>query len=322
MWRYVGRFTMNLKESIDNVISHLTDEYSISTILLKSQVIAHQLHNKEFSKWIECEQNGYDDDTIPNYRKIQCQLVAHIFVPNQGEQDHDFQIDFIKDPNIRKCLRKMSLGYSLSKIETLKSNNIADEQDNSIRMEVPAPFFKHIKPLFRQDVEIYNLYQTVTLSDALALISIFKSKLLDFFLNLDDSIGENLDINKMDTKSKQTLTQTINASIVNLGLGKIEVNDSNVINGNSNTISISDDKKQEIEKILNDIENLKAQMGDDEKEITEYISDIRKELANSSQQPTVIKKCLRALKSFGIIATNHILLSVIDKIIDTLLYRL
>lgn len=60
-----------MKELINKIIQDLGDEKPISGILLKSQIVASELGNQEFSNWIFPEQNGYTDvKSLPDYRKL------------------------------------------------------------------------------------------------------------------------------------------------------------------------------------------------------------------------------------------------------------
>lgn len=60
-----------MKEFINKIIQDLGDEKPISGILLKSQIVASELGNQEFSNWIFHEQNGYTDvKSLPDYRKL------------------------------------------------------------------------------------------------------------------------------------------------------------------------------------------------------------------------------------------------------------
>ncbi len=47
-----------IKDIIDKIIQDLGDDKPIKGILLKAQIVASQLNNKEFEEWIKSEQNG------------------------------------------------------------------------------------------------------------------------------------------------------------------------------------------------------------------------------------------------------------------------
>jgi len=56
----------NIIQSIQQDI--LNPDRSLATIFLKAKVLAYQLKNDEFKKWIKYESDGYQDpDTLPDY---------------------------------------------------------------------------------------------------------------------------------------------------------------------------------------------------------------------------------------------------------------
>ena len=60
-----------IKDIIDKIIQDLGDDKPIKGILLKAQIVASQLNNKEFEEWIKSEQNGYSDaKNLPDYRVL------------------------------------------------------------------------------------------------------------------------------------------------------------------------------------------------------------------------------------------------------------
>ena len=76
---------MDLKKLIESAITSLSSNCSIETIMLQAQTIAHILKDKNFKSWINCEQNGYnDDDKLPSYRIISCQVKVDVQKPFLG----------------------------------------------------------------------------------------------------------------------------------------------------------------------------------------------------------------------------------------------
>lgn len=60
-----------MKDLINKIIQNLGEAKLIKTILLKAQIIAAKLNNREFEEWIHNEQNGYPTaENIPKYRKL------------------------------------------------------------------------------------------------------------------------------------------------------------------------------------------------------------------------------------------------------------
>lgn len=71
-----------IKDIIDKIIQDLGDDKPIKGILLKAQIVASQLNNKEFEEWIKSEQNGYSDaKNLPDYRVLGAIVKANVFQP-------------------------------------------------------------------------------------------------------------------------------------------------------------------------------------------------------------------------------------------------
>ena len=74
-----------IKDIIDKIIQDLGDDKPIKGILLKTQIVASQLNNKEFEEWIKSEQNGYSDaKNLPDYRVLGAIVKANVFQPYIG----------------------------------------------------------------------------------------------------------------------------------------------------------------------------------------------------------------------------------------------
>lgn len=88
-----------LKSLVDSVISDLTENKSIESILLKTQTISYYLKDYEFSTWIKHELNGYGDDEypLPDYRKINCIVKVDISQPfGRMAKNYPFPCEYIK----------------------------------------------------------------------------------------------------------------------------------------------------------------------------------------------------------------------------------
>lgn len=125
-----------LKSLVDSVISDLTENKSIESILLKTQTISHYLKDEEFSTWIKHELNGYGDDEypLPSYRKINCIVKVDISQPfGRMVKNYQFPCEYIDDEKICERLTHMPVYESLSEIELMMKN---DKHGNDLTMAV------------------------------------------------------------------------------------------------------------------------------------------------------------------------------------------
>ena len=100
------------------------------------------------------------------------------------------------------------------------------------------------------------------------------SRLIDFFLELNDTVLDNeIDFNVMTKKNdiERIVNNTIYAGVVNTGEGSVVISDSTVIGGKDNQVSVSSDVKQQLNAIVSQIEALAQEVDDDRTDIAEAI---------------------------------------------------
>ena len=251
-----------LKSLVDSVISDLTENKSIESILLKTQTISHYLKDEEFTNWIKHEMNGYGDDEypLPGYRKIICIVKVDISQPfGRMVKNYQFPCEYIKDENIRECMTHMPVYESLSEIELMMKDG---KQDNDLTMAVSQYI---VQDYMAKYVEGYILVANkhINMNNIQAVISKFKSLLLTFFLELNDKMNWELNFDVMATKQiiKQIMvTKNINAAVVategsNVSTGSVSVENSHIGN-----VAYSKEQKEFL-SVLEEIEKLVKESG-------------------------------------------------------------
>lgn len=307
---------IDLKKQIESIIEDLANDAPISRILLKAQTIAFYIKDETFTNWIKAEQNGYaSDKNLPEYRKVKCGVKANISIPFRGMYTNmDVPVDAIKNKEIREILSTIIFLEPISEIEEMgKADN-----SNSLRMNVPAFTYSTIRQFYPHG-NVEGAWKFTNTSTATAIISIVKTKLLDFFLNFEQQIDVDVNFDVMANKEKiQTIiNQTIKAGVVNTGNGNVSVSGSEIIGGNDN-INISKDVINKTKEILHQIESIEKKLDEDEQDMAQYIFEIKQELDSKMPQPAIIKRALRALKTLKTIATEKAIEYGIDQIIPLL----
>ena len=307
---------IDLKKQIESIIEDLANDASIARILLKAQTIAFYIKDDTFTRWIKAEQNGYEDiKSIPDYRKVKCGVKANVSIPFRGIFTNMIvPVDAIENKKIRESLSHIIVTEPISEIEEMgKADN-----EKSLRMNVPAFAYNAINQ-FYPNGNIEDAWKFTNPSSASAIISIVKSKLLDFFLNFEQEIDINVNFDVMANKEKiQTIVnQTINAGVVNTGDGSVSINQSEIIRGNKTT-SIPNETCEKIKGLLKQMESLEKKMDNDEQDMAQYIFEIKQELDSKMPQPAIIKRALRALKTLKTIATEKAIEYGIDQLIPLL----
>lgn len=246
-----------LKSLVDSVISDLTENKSIESILLKTQTISHYLKDEEFTTWIKHELNGYGDDEypLPDYRKINCIVKVDISQPfGRMAKNYPFPCEYIKDDKIRERMTHMAVFESLSEIELMMQD---DKHGNDLTMAVPQYIVQNYMAKY---VEGYILVanQHINMNNIQAVISKFKSLLLTFFFELNDKMDWDLNFDVMDTKQiiKQIMiTNNINAAVVATEGSTISTGSVSVENSHIGNVAYSNEQKEFL-SVLKDIEKL------------------------------------------------------------------
>lgn len=252
-----------LKSLVDSVISDLTENKSIESILLKTQTISHYLKDEEFSTWIKHELNGYGDDEypLPDYRKINCIVKVDISQPfGRMAKNYPFPCEYIKDDKIRERMTHMAVFESLSEIELMMKD---DKHGNDLTMAVPQYIVQNYMAKY---VEGYILVanQHINMNNIQAVISKFKSLLLTFFFELNDKMDWELNFDVLATKQiiKQIMvTNNINAAVVATEGSTISTGSVSVENSHIGNVAYSNEQKEflsvleEIEKLVKESDN-------------------------------------------------------------------
>ena len=209
-----------------------------------------------------------------------------------------------------KRLFSMPFHNSLIEIDSFSKEN------GQITSEIIAAMYPKINKYINGD--ILNAKQGVSPSSLISIISTFKSKLLDFFLQLNDKLDINLDLDKIDNKKtiETIMNQTIYAGVVNTGSGEININNSNIINGNDNQISIEKDLKKNLQDLLEKIKSIEITNKDDKQDLEQCINDIQNEIDAQHANPGIIRRALKVLKSIPLVVANKSIEIGIDKLLD------
>lgn len=251
-----------LKSLVDSVISDLTENKSIESILLKTQTISHYLKDEEFSTWIKHELNGYGDDEypLPDYRKINCIVKVDISQPfGRMAKNYPFPCEYIKDDKIRERMTHMAVFESLSEIELMMKD---DKHGNDLTIAVPQYIVQNYMEKY---VEGYILVanQHINMNNIQAVISKFKSLLLTFFLELNDKMNWELNFDVMATKQiiKQIMvTNNINAAVVATEGSTVSTGAVSVENSHIGNVAYSNEQKEFL-SVLEEIEKLVKESG-------------------------------------------------------------
>lgn len=170
---------------------------------------------------------------------------------------------------------------------------------------LPAFLYAKVKEsLYQGTVENASVHFSA--SATLGIINIFKSKLLDFFLRLDDEINEGLDFSQLtDVQRKVTQimnnTYNINAAVANTGSGAVTATNINA----SNFSIVSEEQKNKINELVAELEQ-KSQKYNNE-DLKSAIDSVKNEIAKPSWDKRLLRMAFNAINGIATgIAANQL----------------
>lgn len=306
----------NLKSLIDSVIIDLSENKSIEEILLKVQTISFYMKDDEFSSWIKHEQNGYGNDEypLPDYRKVNC--VVKIDVSQYGSMAKNmmFPCEVINDDKICERLTHMPVFESLNEIEQMASNKNAG---NDLIMAVPWYIVQtYMEPCINGNVLVAN--QHINMSTIQAVVSQFKSKLLAFFLELNEKMDWSIDFDALANKDviKQIMvTNNINAAVVATDGSSITTGDVKVENSQIGNVAYSESQKEFL-ALINDIEKLISNVANND--LKDSLELVKVESKKPSWNKKLMSMGLNAMKGVANGLVVEGLMELVDKGISLL----
>ncbi len=208
---------------IKDLIADLAhDKITLSQALTRSKIIAHQINNDNFIKWLINELSGYDNiEYCPSYRVTEAETVAKVrdfsgemFVPIQDGigLGADFYIYHITQ--------------GIDTIEEVLSRDNA-KNSNFVYMQMSPQFTEEMREIivFNGDYSLISLNKKIGLSVFHKVLNLTKQKLLDTLLELNNAFP-NLENNFIPKDMGKKASQIINNNIygsnnnTNVGVGE------------------------------------------------------------------------------------------------------
>lgn len=299
---------INIKEMVDSVIIDLSNNTSINDYALKIQIIAKYLKNANFSQWVKNELEGYKARSIlPPHRIIHTFVKANLLIDNGVKAvkltDHMMPLGSLKKELVDE-ISTIELRDSVLSLLSLVSS-----EDKTLGYSITEYERYHLNRIYEYS-NILSAHKVLQKTDCEQVIFKFKSMLLDLFIEFNETLFNNeLDFEVMNKKTEidKVINQTINAGVYITDKATANINNSNITSGNNNTIVISNQTKNDIQNIIEQIEQLSKELEADRDDIACEILRIRTELNNTIQTPKIIKSALNAIKGIAIgVGANQI----------------
>lgn len=242
---------MDIKKLIEDVIYDLANNESLAAVVTKLQVIAKLLKNKELQLWIENEFiYGYKNvEEVPDYRKINVSNVKASFLLHQGF-GRMMQYTNWDVPISNLGMEHYSDLMNIKVQQTVFSiDQILCENEGNIHLSLTAYEKLLVQQKILDNCEISNINKIVSRQCFLNIVNTAKAKLLDLFLELNETVFNNeINFNVMDKKEEisQIVNHTINTGVYVSENSTANIHHSNVAGGSHNQIHFSADFKEKV----------------------------------------------------------------------------
>jgi hypothetical protein len=326
----------NIAEWIDGIIQDLVStDKKLKDTLLKVQVLAFKLENKQLKEWVECEMNGYKGIELPDYRIIPSAVYGNL-MQNRGfgqmltRNNNALPIEFL-DKDTREMLQKLEMNLSVSELEKMASD------DKEYSVNIPHIIQLEITRKLANGWQVDAAWQVLSKNSIEGILSSIKSNLIKFLLELNQEIGNDGNYSIMENKKDvdKLFDQTIgkiSGKTVNINFGdntqqNVSTGDSANINysqgdGNHQIIesSMIDEIKEVIESIQTHIDNINLK-ANDKNDVLDEIKRLESQISRSEPKTKIVNSALSTIQGILLGVTGNALTPVILEKLGLLLSR-
>lgn len=172
--------------TLDDLIAALSDEKeSLTGILLKTKVFLHQIGKKELSSWAQHELNGYPDATsLPEYRLLPSHVKANVVSIAWRYSGHPLPISHLSDEIVEKFI-SARIRQPIAVIEQWAAG-----EEGGLERQIPMELNRLLGEKLEAGVHIERAWTETPLANVKNILTQVRSRLLDFLLELRDSVGD------------------------------------------------------------------------------------------------------------------------------------
>ena len=314
---------MNIKSLIEDIIVGMANNEPLANLVSKIQVVSKLLKNEEFNTWVDNEFiYGYNtEDDLPVYRNIHVLAVKASFVHHLGlgrmMQYTNFEVPIL-NLGSDKYKEVMQIPFK----ETIVAlDQMMLQQKGNIHYSLNGYEKYLIQQKILQDCEVSNIYKIISRYSITNIIDQAKAKLLDTFIELNDSVFNNeIDFNLMEKKEDiaKIVHQTINTGVYISDNSSANIQDTNIIGGSNNNTQFNENFEKDVLNLTAKIEQLAKDLDEERDEIAFEISKIKLAL-EKKESPKIIKSAFNAIKGITIGIVENVAANKITDLLNNTL---
>lgn len=172
--------------TLDDLITALSDEKeSLTGILLKTKVFLHQIGKKELAEWAQHELSGYPDaSTLPDYRQLPAHVKANVVSIAWRYTAHPLPTNHLTY-QVREEFINANITKPIAVIEQWAAG-----ESGSLERQIPMELNGLLGQKLEAGVHVERAWAETPLADVRNILTQVRSRLLDFLLELRDSVGD------------------------------------------------------------------------------------------------------------------------------------
>lgn len=236
---------------ISDIINELVDSSkSITSPLLKTKVLASRLKSSELLTWTNNELNGYQtSSSLPEYRRCGCNISGTYINGNMQVNDQALPTHGLPE-DLEEQMKNMEFYQSVATLESMESVNKSGQLEAIFPAELTALIEYNIQKKGNPFFQLVKARKSVSVAIVTQILSVIRSKLLDFMLKLDEEFGNITAIEELQ-KNNTRISTIMNQTIIN------NTGDGNIVNTGDNAnieakITIKKGDKEALQKKLHE----------------------------------------------------------------------
>lgn len=224
---------------IDEIIQLLSNEQgSLTESLLKTKLLLHQVQRKDLVSWVNNELTGYPEDAdLPDYRMLAATVMGNLISIGWMANNQALPIRHLEE-DYRAKLETAEMRDSLALVQEL-----ATKPQHSVRRLFPPEANARLGSNLGKSWHVQSAWCEINVLSVQNILIQVRSRLLDFVLELKDSLGDVTSEREIKEKSGELdMTSMFNNAIfrgnttIVVGNNNVQSVESSIIQGDFDSL--------------------------------------------------------------------------------------
>ena len=302
---------------LDEIITLLGSETgSLTDAMLKTKILLHRIGQKDLAGWVNNELNGYPNDAaLPEYRVLPSHVLANFENIVRRYSSHPIPISHLTREE-QETLTRTRIGQSLPVLEQL----ISSSNEGTLCKPVPMEMNRLLGKQLDKSFQITHAWCAISTHDVKGICTQVRSRLLDFLLELKDTVGEAATESELREKSNSLDAQSMfNSAIFGPNTTILIGHQSSIT---ANQIITESEFAERVGKLVEQVERLLPTLPSPVREDSQVaLSELREAAAAATPDVGRLRRGLDLLRHVMEHATGHVVATGVLALIGELLSR-